>query len=127
MMGKVTFKLNGLPKVQKDEDLFISLDFPVQCPKCRAKGKKIKKDGRDKRKKDQTQRFKCKRCCKRIFGTSEIVEKLGVVYKYEILRDCRTAQSHLRPYKTVTLTALLFNIVDELETVPLCPNLSISV
>ena len=67
MMGKVTFKLNGLPKVQKDEDLFISLDFPVQCPKCRAKGKKIKKDGRDKRKKDQTQRFKCKRCCKRFY------------------------------------------------------------
>ena len=66
-MGKVTFKLKGLPQEKKDEELFISLDFPVQCPKCRVKGTNIKKDGQDKRKKDQTQRFKCKRCNKRFY------------------------------------------------------------
>ena len=67
MMGKVTFKLKGLPQEEKDEDIFISLDFPVQCPKCRAKGKNIKKDGQDRKKKNQTQRFKCKLCCKRFY------------------------------------------------------------
>jgi transposase-like protein len=67
MMGKVTFKLKGLPQDEKDEELFISLDFPVQCPKCRTKGTGIKKDGQDKRKCHQTQRFRCKRCGKRFY------------------------------------------------------------
>ena len=57
MMGKVIFRLRGLPQEEKDEDLFITLDFSVQCPKCRAKGKNIKKDGQDRKKRDQTQRF----------------------------------------------------------------------
>ena len=81
MMGKVTFKLKGLPQEEKDEDIFISLDFPVQCPKCRSKGKNIKKDGIDKRKRDQTQRFKCKNCCKRFYlhTSSLFVETTKVV------------------------------------------------
>ena len=81
MMGKVTFKLKGLPNREKDEDLFISLDFPVQCPKCRAKGTDNKKDGQDRKKKDQTQRFKCKRCNKRFYlhTSSLFVETTKVV------------------------------------------------
>ncbi|MHA1215603.1 MAG: hypothetical protein ACTSPG_09905, partial [Candidatus Hodarchaeales archaeon] len=78
---KRTFKLKGLPKKEKDEDLFISLDFPVQCPKCRAKGTNIKKDGQDRKKKDQTQRFKYKRCNKRFYlhTSSLFVETTKVV------------------------------------------------
>ncbi len=80
-MGKVTFKVKGLPQEEKNEDLFISLDFPVQCPKCRAKGTNIKKDGQDRKKKDQTQRFKCKRCCERFYlhTSSLFVETTKVV------------------------------------------------
>lgn len=63
-MGKIHFKVMGLPHEEINNDLYISLAFPIGCPKCRAMGTDIRKDGHETKLKDHPQKYECKNCGK---------------------------------------------------------------
>ena len=60
--GKIHFKLVGLPHEEISQGIYISLDFPIGCPKCRATGFDIIKDGHETKTKGHPQKYECKVC-----------------------------------------------------------------
>jgi transposase-like protein len=63
-MGEIHFKVMGLPHEEINNDIYISLAFPIGCPKCRATGNDIRKDGHETKLKGHPQKYECKNCGK---------------------------------------------------------------
>jgi len=63
-MGKIHFKVIGLPHEEISGGLYISLVFPIGCAKCRATGTDIRKDGHETKIKGHPQKYECKICGK---------------------------------------------------------------
>jgi transposase-like protein len=63
-MGEIHFKVMGLPHEEINNDLYISLAFPIGCSKCRATGNDIRKDGHETKLKNHPQKYECKNCGK---------------------------------------------------------------
>ncbi|MHA1228854.1 MAG: DDE-type integrase/transposase/recombinase [Candidatus Hodarchaeales archaeon] len=64
-MGKIHFKVVGLPHQEITRNIYISLDFPIHCPKCKTSGSNIIKDGRENKTKGKPQKYECKNCGKK--------------------------------------------------------------
>lgn len=64
-MGKILFEVIGLPHEEITQSIYISLDFPISCPKCRAMGTNIWRDGRETKVKGKPQKYECKICGKK--------------------------------------------------------------
>ncbi len=62
--GKIHFKVVGLPHEEINQSIYISLAFPIGCPKCRATGNEIIKDGHETKTKGHPQKYECKICGK---------------------------------------------------------------